>query len=148
LKIKSGLLPHVGATSTLHKITRPDGTIVATPNDVIAAVHSHFDKELTRANPPELPIPPWEHPDNPDQFVIEPRGDSSLTLADIITRDTFDKTVNSLGTGKAPGLDGITNEIIKFLPYATRSALFSLLLELEIDTYTSVVPAPQGGRVW
>jgi hypothetical protein len=45
----------------------------------------------------------------------------------MITRDTFDKTINSLGTGKAPGPDGIPKEIIKFLPLATRSALFSLL---------------------
>jgi hypothetical protein len=45
----------------------------------------------------------------------------------MITRDKFDKTIYSLGTGKAPGPDGIPNEIIKFLPLATRSALFSLL---------------------
>jgi hypothetical protein len=72
-------------------------------------------------------MPPWEYPDNPDQFVIEPRGDSTLALADMMTRDTFDKTIDLLGTGKASGLDGIPNEIIKFLPLATRSALFSLL---------------------
>jgi hypothetical protein len=52
--------------------------------------HSHFDKELTRATPAGLPISPWENPDNPDPFVIEPRGDRFLTLADMITRDTFD----------------------------------------------------------
>jgi hypothetical protein len=77
-------------------------TIATSPTAVLAAVHSHFDTELTRATPPELPIPPWELPANPDRFVIEPRGDSTLTLADMITRDTFDKTINSLGTGKAP----------------------------------------------
>jgi hypothetical protein len=52
------------------------------------------------------------------------------------TRDTFDKTINSLGIGKAPGLDGIPNEIIKFLPPATRSALFSLLSFLAHKAYT------------
>jgi hypothetical protein len=74
--------------------------------------------------------------DNPDNFTIEPRGNPSLTLADMITRDTFDTTVNSLGTGKATCPDGIPNEIIKFLPPATRSALFSLLslLALTPDT--------------
>jgi hypothetical protein len=55
----------------------------------------------------------------------------------MITRDTFDKTVNSLGTGKAPGPDGIPNEINKFLPPATSSALFSLLLLLTHKSYTS-----------
>jgi hypothetical protein len=61
------------------------------------AVHSHLDTELTRATPPELSIPPWEHPANPDRFVIESRGDSTLTLTDMITRETFNKTIHSQG---------------------------------------------------
>jgi hypothetical protein len=69
-------------------------------------------------------------------LTIEPRGDSSLTLADMIIRGTFDKTIHSLGTGKAPGPDGIPNEIIKFLPPETRSALFSLLCLLAHKSYT------------
>jgi hypothetical protein len=137
LKIKTGLLLRSRTTSTLHRITRPDKTIATSPIVVLAVVHSHFDIELTRATPPDLPIPPWEHPDNPDRFVIEPRGDSTLTLADMITRDTFDKTINSIGTGnKAPGPDGIPNESIKVLPPATHSALFSLLSLLAHKAYT------------
>jgi hypothetical protein len=54
----------------------------------------------------------------------------------MITRDTFYKTINSLGTSKAPGPDGIPIEIIKFLPLATRSALFSLLSLLAHKAYT------------
>jgi hypothetical protein len=53
----------------------------------------------------------------------------------MITHDTFDKAINSLGTGKVPGPDGIPNEIIKFLPPATRSALFSLLFLLAHKSY-------------
>jgi hypothetical protein len=68
--------------------------------------------------------------------VIEPRGDSSLALAGMITLDIFDKTVNSLGIGTAPGPDGIPHEIIKFLPTATRFALFSLLSLLAHKAYT------------
>jgi hypothetical protein len=136
LKIKSGLLPHSRTTSTLHKITRLNKATVTSPTAVLADVHSHFDTELTRATPLVLPIPPGEHPDNPDHFVIEPRGDSTLTLADMITRDTFDQTINSLGTGKAPGPDGIPNEVIRFIPLATRSALFSLLSLLAHTAYT------------
>jgi hypothetical protein len=63
--------------------------------------------------------------DNPDNFTIEPRGDPSLTLAVMITHDIFDKTIHSLGTGKAPGPDGIPNEIIKYLPPAPPSFLSS-----------------------
>jgi hypothetical protein len=137
LKIKSGLLPHSLATSTIHKITRPDKTIVTSPTEVLAAVHSHFDAELSRATPLALPIPPWEHPNSPDRFVIEPRGDISFTLTDLITLDTFYAMINSLGTGKAPCPDGIPNEIIKFLPLATRSALFFLLSLLANNAYTT-----------
>jgi hypothetical protein len=54
----------------------------------------------------------------------------------MIARDTFDKTIKSLGTGKAPGPDGIPNEIIKVLPLAIRSALFSLLSLLAHKAYT------------
>jgi hypothetical protein len=136
LKIKSGLLAHSHATSTLHKVTRPDKTTVTSPTEVLAVVHSHLDAEVTRATPPQLLVPPWEHPDNPDQFLIESREGSFLTLADMITRDTFDKTINSLGTRKPPGLDGIPNEVIKFLPLATRSALFFLLSLLAHKAYT------------
>jgi hypothetical protein len=59
-------------------------TTISSPPEVRAAVHSHFDNELTRATPPDLPIFPWKQPDNLDSFVIEPRGDPSLTLADVI----------------------------------------------------------------
>jgi hypothetical protein len=136
LKIKSGLLPATNATSTLHRISKPDKTTATSPSAVLEAVHSHFTTELNRATPPDLPVPPWEHPDNPDNYTIESRGDPSLTLADMITRDTFDKTINSLGIGKAPGPDGIPNEILKFLPPETRSALFSLLSLLAHKSYT------------
>ena len=54
----------------------------------------------------------------------------------MITRDTFDKTLKSLGTSKAPGPDGIPNEILKFLPPETRSTLFSLLSLLARKSYT------------
>jgi hypothetical protein len=54
----------------------------------------------------------------------------------MITHDTFDETIISLGTCKAPGPDGIPNEIIKFLPLATRSTLFSLLSLLAHKAYT------------
>jgi hypothetical protein len=107
LKIRSGLLPHSSATSTLHRITKPDKTKATSPTDVLEALYSHFDAELSRATATVLLVPPWELPDNPGNFTIEPRGDPSLTLADMITRDTFDKTINSLGTGKAPDADGI-----------------------------------------
>jgi hypothetical protein len=54
----------------------------------------------------------------------------------MITRDIFDKTISSFGTGKAPGPDGVPNDIIKFLPLATRSALFFVLFLLAHKAYT------------
>jgi hypothetical protein len=90
LKIKSGLLPPNSAALTLQRITKPDENTATSPTAVLEAVHSHFATELSRATPHELPIPAWELPANPDNFTIEPRGDPSLTLADMITRDTLD----------------------------------------------------------
>jgi hypothetical protein len=111
LKIKCGMLPPNSSSSSLHRITKSYKTTATTPSAVLKAVHSHFATELSRATPHDLPSAPWELSDNPDNFTIEPRGDPSLTLADMMTRDTFDKTLNSLGTCKAPGPDGIPNEI-------------------------------------
>jgi hypothetical protein len=54
----------------------------------------------------------------------------------MITRDTFDKTIATLGTGKSLGPYGIPNEVIKFLLPTTRSALFFLLSLLAHKTYT------------
>jgi hypothetical protein len=54
----------------------------------------------------------------------------------MIARDTFDKIIHSLGTGKAPGPDGIPNEIIKLLPPETRFALFPLFSLLAHKSYT------------
>jgi hypothetical protein len=53
----------------------------------------------------------------------------------MITRDTFDKNFHSLGTGKAPGPDGIPNEIMIFLPPTAHSALYSLLYLLAHNSY-------------
>jgi hypothetical protein len=127
LKIKGGLFPNYTTTSSLYKITRPVSKVVDSPHEVTAAVHTHFDKELILATPPELPLPPWENPANPNIVEITPRGDPTANLAEMITRDTFDKIVHSLGTGRAPGQDGIPNEIIKILSQTTHSALYCLL---------------------
>jgi hypothetical protein len=54
----------------------------------------------------------------------------------MVTRDTCDKTAHSLGTGKAPvGPNGIPNEIIKFLPPAAHSTLYSLFSLLADNSY-------------
>jgi hypothetical protein len=58
----------------------------------------------------------------------------------MVTRDTFDKTINSLGTGKPPGPNGIPNEIMKFLPQTPRSALFYLLSLLAHTRMTYTPP--------
>jgi hypothetical protein len=136
LKIKSGLLHPTAPPRPSTALRNPIRIPQHLPPAVLEAVHSHFATELSRATPHKLSTPPWELPDNPDNFTIEPRGDPSLTFADMIPRDTFDKPLNSLGTGKAPGPDGIPNEIIKFLPPVTRSALFSLLSLLAHKSYT------------
>jgi hypothetical protein len=74
LNINSGLFISTTTASSTSRIKRPDSTIVDFPEDVIAAVHSHFDKKLAHAISPELPLPPWENPANPDPSKAPPRG--------------------------------------------------------------------------
>jgi hypothetical protein len=53
LKIRSGLLPNTTTPPTISKITCPDSKVVDSPQEVIAAVHTHFQTDLARATPAE-----------------------------------------------------------------------------------------------
>jgi hypothetical protein len=43
-------------------------------------------------------------------------GDPTITFSDMLTKDTFDHTIQQVGTLKIKGPYGIPNEIIKYLP--------------------------------
>jgi hypothetical protein len=52
------------------------------------------------------------------------------------SRPPINTTTCKIPTGLAPGPDGIPNEVIEFLPQATRSALLSLVSLLAHKAYT------------
>jgi hypothetical protein len=93
-----GLFPIIKTAhlANLVKVARPDNRVVDSPAVVIDAVHSQFDKELSRATLTDLPLQPWEHPDNGELVRHPPLGDPTLTLANVISREAFDNTVHSL----------------------------------------------------
>ena len=115
-------------TPVRHLLTN---TIHNTPQDVIEIVRTHYTKEQQRSTPDHLPQAPWTQPQNPGSFeVILPTQDTSPhptpTLDTYIIRGHYDKATTRAPEGKAHGPDAITNELIKHLPEATHTLLYTL----------------------
>jgi hypothetical protein len=125
--MKGSFFPNNTTTSVLYKIKSLDSRVADSRQEIITAVYTHCGKELARATPPELPLPPWGDPANQDPFENTSRDDPTTNLADMMSRETFDKAVHFLGTEKSPRPGSIPNETVKFLPKAANSAFYSLL---------------------
>ena len=81
--------------------------------------------------PNHLQQAPWTLPQNPDNFEVTPPTHGTTphpatTLDTYITRIHYDRPTTSAPEGKAPGPDAITNELIKNLPEATHTLLYTL----------------------
>ena len=51
---------------------------------------------------------------------------SPKTLDTYITKSHYDRAINRAPPGKAPGLDAITNELIKHLPEDAHALIYTL----------------------
>ena len=210
-------MPRSQDLPSLYGIRKQDGTVTTDPAEVLSHVESHFNDELRTATPAELPHPPWENPDNPDNFKLDhpyhecadddsssytrtsastasgtssdtrtntaststrtatqdesqdtrtntdnhtpndagPRADetaepskststrtSTGTHTDtggahnLLNYANYVRTVTRLATGKAPGPDGIPNEVLRYLPDRMHSNIFGLFLLLAKHSYT------------
>jgi hypothetical protein len=71
---------------------------------------------------------PWQLPGAPDQFDLA-AADPGLANLDAIMADesTFRTCVDTLANNKAPGPDGVANEILKALPKPGHQAIHGLL---------------------
>ena len=220
IKVASGLMPRSQDLPSLYGIRKQDGTVTTDPAEVLSHVESHFNDELRTATPAELPHPPWENPDNPDNFKLdhpyhecadddissshtrtsastatrsgtssdtrtntaststhtatqEESQDTRTNTDDHTPNDTgprradetepskststrtgtdthtdtggahnllnyanYVRTVTRLATGKAPGPDGIPNEVLRYLPDRMHSNIFGLFLLLAKHSYT------------
>jgi exonuclease III/ribonuclease HI len=77
------------------------------------------------------PLYPWEDPMAPDQFKLESHSTAQGTrpwLHDkIFCYDAFAATLNSISSGKAPGPDTITNDLLKMLPFVLKQTLHKFM---------------------
>ena len=70
-------------------------------------------------------------PQNPDNITMDPptahaNPHSLETLDKYITKKHYDKAINRALSGKAHGLDAITNELIKHLPEEAHTRIYTL----------------------
>ena len=82
----------------------------------------------------------WESPQSPDPFTIATKANSQHGrhwCTDAINdHSTYTAMVQSLSTGKAPGPDCITNEIIKMLPPTMHKVIHNLFIIMWECGYT------------
>jgi len=78
---------------------------------------------------------------NPDNFEIKPPNpyitpQPNDTLDKHITKIRYDRAVNRAPAGRAPGLDAITNELIKDLPDDVHTLVYTLFQTMAKHNYT------------
>ena len=84
-----------------------------------------------------------DQPQNPDNFEVTPQTQDKTphptqTLDTYITRGHYDRATTRAPEGKAPGPDAITNEIVKHLPEATHTLIFTLFRIMAKHNYTPI----------
>ena len=138
LKVEAGLLPKAGTLPHLDSVNTRYGS-TDDPAEVIDTVHAFFERELRKATPEEPGPPPWENENEPDPFQLRPhtlpRNDVA-SFTQLLQRQHYDRAVARLAAGKAPGPDGIPNEVIKHLPQQAHDAIFRLFTQMGALGYT------------
>ena len=75
----------------------------------------------------------------PDPFTLQPHSTPTLTpntTADLMKKAHYERAVARAPPGKAPGPDGIPNEVIKFLPESVHEAIYLLFRLMATHEYT------------
>ncbi len=133
-------LPHKPLTVMRHPVKQQltnDGT------EIKDIVHTYFSaqskppKDIPKTGkytPQEVPRDyPW-HNTNVDEFKIETQSPVGLKdngmMATLSNPITFAECIRTLSNNKAPGPDGIVNEILKMLPGEIQSTLHEFMITL------------------
>ena len=137
LKIKAGLQTPSKALPTLNYVKdQQTGEYTNDPRAVIHTVQSFFTTELTRKTPDKILDPPWEDKNNPDNFTLQTPTVTQHPTHIPIEYSHYIRTVSRMAEGKAPGPDGISNEILRNLPDRMHSIIFELFTILYEHEYT------------
>jgi hypothetical protein len=86
LKTRAGLTPRARDQPRVTTLTNPKNK-QTNPQEVIAIVTTHYEKEQQRGTPKHLPNAPWTQPQLPDNFTIQPSTPHTTTQLD----ETLDK---------------------------------------------------------
>ena len=71
IKTAAGLLPKSKDQPKLRAVHQPHTNEPSTdPATVLRTVQDHFAKELQRTTPDDMDSPPWENPENPDNYTL------------------------------------------------------------------------------
>jgi ribonuclease HI len=72
--------------------------------------------------------PPWCDPQSPDPMPPLRKAVTGNSLEHVMNHNLYREVVRSLGNGKAPGPDGIPNELLKHLPDEWHEVLHLMLV--------------------
>ena len=148
MKIAARLLPMSKDLPKLRTVTDPQtGLATSEPTEVVRVVEDHFQEELKRTTPDTLPAAPWtEDTHNPDCYELKPHPGTdapepdspNTTLNSYLTRGHYDQALSRTAQGKAPGPDGIPNEIPTHLPREVHDIVYALFQIMAANHYTPV----------
>ena len=146
IKIQAGILPRPSDLPKLTTVTDPNTKQhTSDPTEVTRIVRDHYTAELRKATPTVIPPPPWQDQDHaeliPDQFVLGPTDQHNQENDDtpfelLMSYENYYQIVLRLPEGKAPGPDGIPNEILKHLPSRVHKIIYRVFLLMARTEYT------------
>jgi hypothetical protein len=111
--------------------------ITTNPYTIISTIQSYHVKEHSRTKPDNIPITPWQNPENPDAYTNNHTKppQQQVPLNEILTRAHYTMACQRASTGKAPRPDTIPNEVIKFLPENAHDVIYSLFTIMAKHSY-------------
>ena len=121
------------------QFVRLESSVITKPDEIKEEVYKYYKNKTT----PQQDRPDVEKPDGFDE-IYEPDPDLEETMWDklldpITTEETLD-TINNLPSGKAPGGNGITYDIIKLLFSKNEINLAALTQLLNYSIKTGLFP--------
>jgi ribonuclease HI len=139
-------------TVALQAVINAKGEVVQQPTEVMRVVEEYYSRKMRPASgvkTGQYPLPqeqnpyPWQREGALDPFELSTAAQSSqaagATLHTAIAdRHAFEACMHTLARGKAPGPDGILNEVLQLLPSAAKDAIHALF---QVMWATSCTPS-------